>query len=86
MNAIGDSVASNAITGTPVAVPATPTEPNNTPTPTSVATTPTVAPTPGLAETVSLPETGGNSSTAATIGLFLAIAGLILVSRRKIIR
>ena len=79
VNAVGDSVASNAVTGTPVAPAATPNAPNNTSAPTTVATTPT------LAVAVSLPETGSNTSTAATIGLFLAIVGLILVSRRKIV-
>jgi LPXTG-motif cell wall-anchored protein len=80
VNAVGDSVASNAVTGTPVAPAATPTEPNNTSAPTTVATTPT------LAVAVSLPETGSNTSTAATIGLFLAIVGLFLVSRRRIVQ
>ena len=79
VNAVGDSVASNAVTGTPVAPAATTNVPNNTSAPTTVATTPT------LAVAVSLPETGSNTSTAATIGLFLAIVGLILVSRRKIV-
>ena len=79
VNAVGDSVASNAVTATPVAPAATPNAPNNTSAPTTVATTPT------LAVAVSLPETGSNTSTAATIGLFLAIVGLILVSRRKIV-
>ena len=64
VNAVGDSVASNAVTGTPVAPAVTTNVPNNTP---------------------SLPETGSNSSTAAVVGLFLAIVGLILVSRRKIV-
>ena len=79
VNAVGDSVASNAVTGTPVAPAATTNVPNNTSAPTTVATTPT------LAVAVSLPETGSNTSTAATIGLFLAIVGLFLVSRRRIV-
>ena len=79
VNAVGDSVASNAVTGTPVAPAATPNAPNNTSAPTTVATTPT------LAVAVSLPETGSNTSTAATIGLFLAVVGLFLVSRRRIV-
>ena len=78
-NTNGDSTASNAVAGTPVASAATPTEPNSTPAPT------TVAPTQALAKAVSLPETGSNSSMAATIGLFLAIAGLVLARRRKIV-
>ena len=76
VNTIGDSVASNAIGGTPAAVATT-----------TTPTTTTVAPEVALAGKVdSLPETGNNSSTLAIFGLLLTITGFALANRSRIIQ
>jgi LPXTG-motif cell wall-anchored protein len=72
VNEIGDSIASNAVAGIPVAP---------TPTVTPAATVPVL-------ETVkkadSLPKTGDNSSRVVMIGLLFTMTGLVLTSRRRI--
>ena len=78
VNEIGDSVASNAVAGIPVAPIATTT---TTVAPTATATVPVL-------ETVkkagSLPKTGDNSSMVVMIGLVFTMTGLVLTSRRRI--
>ena len=75
VNAIGDSPASNAIAGTPVASATTVSEPTTT------VATPTATPT----KVDSLPETGNNSSTLVFISALLVIGGITLSRRHKVL-
>jgi titin len=79
VNGIGDSIASIAAAGTPVAPAAT-----TTTTVAAAATTTTVAGITKVKKTDSLPETGDNSSMVVMIALLFAMTGLVLTSRRRI--
>jgi LPXTG-motif cell wall-anchored protein len=83
VNAIGDSPASNAIAGTPVASATTVSEPTTTTAavPTTTVATPTATPT----KVDSLPETGNNSSTLVFISALLVIGGITLSRRHKVL-
>ncbi len=92
VNAIGDSPASNAIEGTPVAsattvAPATTTStaPTTTTTTTAVPTTTVATPTATPTKVDSLPETGNNSSTLVFISALLVIGGITLSRRHKVL-
>ena len=77
VNEIGDSVASNAVAGIPVAT-------TTTTTTTTVAPTATVPVLETVKKADSLPKTGGNSSIVVMIGLLFTMTGLVLTSRRRI--
>jgi LPXTG-motif cell wall-anchored protein len=89
VNAVGDSTASNAMTGTPTA-PAAPTttttlSPTTTsPTTTSPTTTspPTTSP-PTTIVTRSLPETGDDSSNLTTLAIMLMVIGIVVAARHR---
>ena len=93
VNEAGDSVSSNAVSGTPAAPSSAPGNPTTSTTP--VASTAAVAPTTTAAPTSTteatkpkeksdaLPKTGGDASTIVAYGVVLATAGLILASRRR---
>jgi LPXTG-motif cell wall-anchored protein len=82
VNAIGDSPASNAIAGTPVASATTVSEPTTT---TAVPTTTVATPTATPTKVDSLPETGNNSSTLVFISALLVIGGITLSRRHKVL-
>ena len=95
VNEIGDSAASSAVTGIPVApapaaitttiaAPTTTVAPPAATTTTTVATAVTVAATKKVKKTDSLPETGDNSSMVVMIAILFAMTGLVLTSRRRI--
>jgi LPXTG-motif cell wall-anchored protein len=75
VNGLGDSPASNAVTGTPVA-------PTTTVAP--ATTTTTVAPATPVTITGELPKTGSNSSPLIAFATILLSAGLVIVTRRRI--
>jgi LPXTG-motif cell wall-anchored protein len=76
VNEIGDSIASNAVAGIPVAPTATTT--------TTVALIATVPVLETVKKADSLPKTGDNSSRVVMIGLLFTMTGLVLTSRRRI--
>ena len=96
VNGLGDSVASNAVVGTPVA-PTTTAAPATTTTaaPTTTVTTTTVTTTTVttimttsekkvIKTNSELPKTGSNSSPLITLATILLSAGLVIVTRRRI--
>jgi LPXTG-motif cell wall-anchored protein len=93
VNGLGDAPASNAFTGTPVA-PTTTVAPATTttaaPTTTAASTTTTIvtqitASVKKVTKTNGeLPKTGSNSSSLITFATILLLAGLVIVTRRRI--
>ena len=75
VNEIGDSIASNAVAGIPVAPTATTT--------TTVALIATVPVLETVKKADSLPKTGDNSSMVVKIGLLFTMTGLALTCRRR---
>ncbi|NDH48598.1 MAG: fibronectin type III domain-containing protein [Acidimicrobiia bacterium] len=98
VNAVGDSAASNAMTGTPTA-PAAPTTTTTTttttipPTTTSTTTSTTVVASSNTGggatssttptTTQGLPETGDDSSNLSTIALMSMAIGIVVAARRR---
>ena len=86
VNGLGDSVASNAVVGTPVA-PTTTAAPATTTTAaptTTVTTIMTTSEKKVIKTNGELPKTGSNSSPLITLATILLSAGLVIVTRRRI--
>lgn len=92
VNAIGDSVASNAVNGTPVAPASASSSSTTSTTTTSLVTTTTVATTLSDELVVkrkttpkeSLPQTGGDIDLLLVCGALMAVGGLVIASRRRL--
>ena len=87
VNGLGDSPASNAVTGTPVA-PTTTVAPATTTTAASTTTTIATQMTASVKNVIKtngeLPKTGSNSSPLITFATILLMTGLVIVTRRRI--
>jgi LPXTG-motif cell wall-anchored protein len=90
VNAVGDSSASNAMSGTPTA-PATTTTTTTTIAPTTTSTTVVASSNTGSGATTStsptttqgLPETGDDSSNLTTLAIMLIAIGIVVAARRR---
>ena len=91
VNANGDSPASNAVAGTPVAPAPTAAGSNTSTTSTTVAatTTTTLSPTvtqPSVEASKTLPATGSDSSPLTLFGVALLATGVLFTARRRLTR
>jgi LPXTG-motif cell wall-anchored protein len=80
VNAIGDSLASNAMNGTPTAPAAAPVESS----PATSSPSATAAEAPSATSNKSLPDTGGEFETLLFFAALLIAGGLVVASRRRL--